>query len=131
MIGDWVLRDGMPYRWEMADYNRSALGMEEIKPMPLTEDILEKNDYKRTEGYGIVRMKKVVHLGKPNCRTGQRTLNVSFVDIANGSVLITCRVYGAKSSISKNITSVSELQHILIESGHYAEADGFIINKTQ
>lgn len=43
-IGDWVLRDGKPYRWTADDYNRSRLGMQSIKPMPMQSAIIHALD---------------------------------------------------------------------------------------
>lgn len=39
-IGDWVLRDGKPYQWTSADYNRSQRGMQNIQPMPMSTGVL-------------------------------------------------------------------------------------------
>lgn len=49
-IGDWVLRDGKPYQWTADDYNRSRLGMQSIKPMPMSKEVLVTLGMKTSNG---------------------------------------------------------------------------------
>ena len=49
-IGDWVLRDGKPYQWTAADYNRSQRGMQSIKPMPMSMEVLVTLGMKASNG---------------------------------------------------------------------------------
>lgn len=43
MIGDWVLLNGKPHRWEAKDYLRTEEEMSEIYFMRMTDKILEAN----------------------------------------------------------------------------------------
>lgn len=51
MMGDWVLNNGKPYRWEYGDYNRSQMGMKDIEPIKTTEQILNDNCFIQTGSY--------------------------------------------------------------------------------
>lgn len=49
-IGDWVLNNGKPYQWTADDYNRSRLGMQSIKPMPMSSVVLVALGMKTSNG---------------------------------------------------------------------------------
>lgn len=46
MIGDFVYNNGKAYEWDAYDYCRSQKGMEEIEPIPLTDEILKANGFR-------------------------------------------------------------------------------------
>lgn len=68
MIGDWVLRDGEPLRVVLIDdyldfkvvattLNHSYVGKAAgLQPVPLTEEILEKNGFKKNAMYQVLRI---------------------------------------------------------------------------
>ena len=110
MIGDWVylVKDyGKPVKdilkIDALDLHRISDGMLEVKPIPLTPEILLKNDFKYGNGYGYSFTNR-----KEMCGDGFEEEKVYInTDL---DVLI---IYTAASTIRLPVIYVHELQHSL------------------
>lgn len=126
MINDWLMEKDEPIQWESADYCRSSLGMKDITPIPLTEEILQANgfevkEYIDPEGYSCF-----MELEKNSDIKG-----CSVIFMADGTMRFNCFYIEDKEKwYSCNVSLycrhyVHELQHTLRLCGLNDVADNF------
>ena len=102
MVGDWVSYHGIATKVAPADFCQKKW-LEEIKPIPLTPEILEKNDFKYRDSYGYSFINR-----KELCGDGFEDEKV-YINTALNTLII----YTATGNIHLPVKYIHQLQHAL------------------